>query len=107
MGMQWKGLLLAVTYSLVHVNANGMMAVLDYAVAWSPPGGLRKDCLAWVDRCRVCSVQGVTKPISKLRSTGAPKPGYRMQMDTMDARPPGVNGETLVLTVVDVCTRYP
>ena len=35
------------------------------------------------------------------------KPGLRMQMDLMMVEPPGPAGESMVLTVVDVCTRYP
>ena len=75
--MGWKGLLLAAAHGLTHVNADGMMAVMEYTIAWQPPAHLRRACAAWVQRSRTCMVQGTPKPLALLRSTGAMKPGLQ------------------------------
>ena len=54
--MTWKHLLLGAVHNTPtggHRKAADMMQELSQLVAWWPPEALRKDCQAWVARCKL------------------------------------------------------
>ena len=109
--MTWKHLLLGAvhnTRAAAHLSAADMHQELKKLVYWFPPETLRRDCDTWVERCKHCvSVFRKPKytPVSK--SVLSYRPFHRIQIDLMEIRPTGANGETHILTVLCIATRYP
>ena len=76
-------------------------------VAWSPPERLLEDCKTWRKRCKVCtSVFCHPRHEATLSAVRASKPFYRLQIDLLEVKPIGANGEKYVLTCICVATRY-
>ena len=107
--MTWKHLLLASVHNTatgVHMRASEMQVELESLVSWNPPEKLRHDCELWTARCKHCVGQ-YKRPLG---TVGSPvteyRPCMRAQLDLMEVRPHGEQGETHVLTFVCVATRY-
>ncbi|CAE8640728.1 unnamed protein product [Polarella glacialis] len=109
--MTWKHLLLASVHNTAtgaHKGSQEMYEELSDIVAWFPANGMRSDCQKRVDRCRHCVGvhrrpigQPPPKPVLEFR------PFYRIQIDLIEIRPKGEDGETHILTAVCVASRYP
>jgi hypothetical protein len=109
--MTWKHLLLASVHNTrmgAHLQAKEMVEELSGLVHWFPPERLRVDCETWCRRCKHC-VATLHRPAGSPPSHAVLsfRPGYRMQLDWMEVKPTGENGEDHILTVLCVSTRYP
>ena len=110
-GMTWKHLFLGAVHNTrasPHLSARDMEAELKKLVFWFPPERLAADCQTWWGRCKHCvSVYSKPKYRPQNQSVIAHKPFHRIQIDLMEIRPEGADGETHILTALDMSTRYP
>ena len=109
--MTWKHLLLGAVHNTVtggHRSATDMASELPRLVAWWPPESLRTDCRTWVDRCKLCaSVNSKRREEPMYRATTTYKIFCRIQIDLMEVKPTGVEGERYIFTFIDIASRYP
>ena len=109
--MTWKHLLLGAVHNIItggHRSAANMLIELNQLVVWWPPETLRRDCAAWVARCKLCtSVHHQKKQEPMYQSIRSYKPFLRIQIDLMEVKPEGQDGERYIFTTIDVATRYP
>ena len=85
-----------------------MKAELSQLVAWWPPESLDKACKEWRQRCKLCtSVHSRPQEEARFKAVKSCKPYYRLQIDLLEIKPTGEDGERYVLTCICVATRYP
>ena len=66
-----------------------------------------KDCTTWRERCLTCtSVYKRPRHEPQYSAVRSYKPFFRMQMDLMEVKPIGPDGERYIMTVICICTRY-
>ena len=109
--MTWKHLLLASAHQTApqaHASWQDMRDELESLVYWNPPENLSRDCKTWVARCKQCTATHARPahepPSMSVRSY---KPFYRIQIDFMEIKPRGENGEAYIRTALCISTRYP
>ena len=109
--MTWKHLLLGAvhnTRAAAHLSAQDMFNELKDLVYWFPPESLKPCCDQWVERCKhCCAVHQKPKYTPHCKSVLSFRPFHRVQIDLMEIKPTGANGETHILTALCVGTRYP
>merc|ERR1712173_242624 len=98
-------LLLGAVHNIItgaHRNAVEMAHELQRLVVWWPPESLRKDCNTWTDRCKLCTaVHHKAKMEPPARTVRSLKPFMRVQIDHMEIKPAGMNGERYIFTPID------
>ena len=109
--MTWKHFFLAAVHNTTtghHRRAEEMVTELKRLVAWWPPEHLLRDCRTWRERCKVC-VSVFSRPSQEpaFQAIRTAIPFFRLQIDLLEVKPTGANGERYVLTVICVATRYP
>jgi hypothetical protein len=109
--MTWKHLILASAHNVTdghHRSPSDMYDFLLKVVCWFPPESLKKDCQTWRDRCALCtSVHNRPRHEAPFHAVRSMKPYLRMQIDLMEVKPSGSEGERYILTTICVATRYP
>ena len=109
--MTWKHLILGAIHNTDtggHRRAEEMFEELKLLVSWRPPEDLLKSCKEWRQRCKVCtSVHSQPQAEARFQAVKSCKPYYRLQIDLLEVKPAGEDGERYLLTVVCVATRYP
>lgn len=109
--MTWKHLILGAMHNTTtgaHRRAEEMFEELKHLVCWWPPENLMKSCKEWRQRCKLCtSVHSTPQQEARFQAVKSCKPFYRVQIDLMEVKPAGEDGERYILTVVCVATRYP
>ena len=108
--MTWKHLVLSCVHNTPtgpHIRVTEMVTEIRDVFFWIPPEKLRKDCEVWTSRCKIC-VALYHKPLGAPPSRAVVefRPYFRVQIDLMEVRPKGENGESHLLTFVCVATRY-
>jgi len=108
--MTWKHFVLGAMHNTVsgaHRRPEEMHEELKQLVCWWPPEGLLKACKEWRQRCNVCtSVHSHPTAEARFQAVKSCKPFYRVQIDFMEVKPQGEDGERYLLTLVCVATRY-
>lgn len=108
--MTWKHLILAAVHNTAtgaHRRAEEMFNELKWLVVWWPPEDLLKACKEWRQRCKLCtSVHGRPLEEARFQAVKSCKPFYRLQIDLMEVKPAGEDGEKYLLTAICVATRY-
>ena len=106
----WKHVLLGAVHNTItgqHRTAKEMHDELKVLVAWWPPEQLMKNCVEWRERCKLCtSVHKAPRHEPTFQAVRSYRPFYRLQIDLLEIKPTGTNGERYILTVICVATRY-
>ena len=90
-----------------HRRAEEMLEGLNELVAWWPPEDLLKACKEWRSRCKICaSIHGRPTAEPRFQAVKSCRPFYRVQIDLMEVKPEGEDGEKYIFTVICVATRY-
>ena len=110
-GITWKQFLLAASHNDTvsqHRHYKDMAQHLSSLVVWNPPEALLKDCQKWYSMCKLCaSVHGRPHYEGPFKVPRTSRPFYRFQIDLMEVKPYGEDGEKYFLTAVCTSTRYP
>ena len=108
--MTWKHVFLGAVHNTVtgqHRTAREMHDELARLVSWYPPEALLKHCVEWRERCKLCSsVHKRPRDEPAYKAVKSYRPFYRVQVDLMEVKPSGQDGEKYVFTWICVCTRY-
>ena len=109
--MTWKHMILGAMHNTptgAHRRPEEMFDELKLLVCWWPPEDLLKACKEWRQMCKLCtSVHGRPQSEARFQAVKSCRPFYRVQIDLMEIKPTGEGGETHLLTLVCVATRYP
>ena len=108
--MTWKHVFLGAVHNTAtgqHRTAREMHDELSRLVSWYPPEDLLKNCVEWRERCKLCcSVHKRPRDEPAYKAVKSYRPFYRVQVDLMEVKPTGQEGERYVFTLICVCTRY-
>jgi hypothetical protein len=93
------------THSFGHLGSNAMVrSIHAEQVTWPH---LADDCLNWIKKCVECQKYNIAqKGYHPLRAIHAELPGDHMAVDTAGPFPATADGNTRLLILVDVCTRF-
>ena len=106
----WKHVILGAAHNTLtgaHRRAEEMFEGLNELVAWWPPEDLLKACKEWRSRCKICaSIHGRPTAEPRFQAVKSCRPFYRVQIDFMEVKPEGEDGEKYIFTVICIATRY-